>query len=90
MPAVIPVTQLSFRGQIGELAGSMFLAVVLSLLATLPWVSLLGRRMTGNRLELLGSLFFLTVAVELGGPAADQVLGAAPARRLAADAHPGP
>jgi hypothetical protein len=42
----------------------MFLAVVLSLLATLPWVALLGRPgRPGNRLELLGSLFFLTVAV---------------------------
>jgi hypothetical protein len=58
VPAVIPVPQLSFRGQIGELAGSMFLAVILALLATLPWVSLLG----GNR-ALLGPLFFVTVAV---------------------------
>jgi hypothetical protein len=64
VPAVVLVTQPSFRGQIGELAGSMFLAVVLSLLATLPWVALLGRPdRPGNRLELLGSLFFLTVAV---------------------------
>jgi hypothetical protein len=64
VPAVVPVTQPSFRGQMGELAGSMFLTVVLSLLATLPWVALLGRPdRPGNRLELLGSLFFLTVAV---------------------------
>lgn len=58
VPAAIPVTQLSFRGKVGELAGSMFLAVVLSFLATLPWVSLLD----GNY-QLLGSLFFVTVAV---------------------------
>jgi hypothetical protein len=58
VPSVLPVAQLSVRGQIGELAGSMFLAVILALLATLPWVSLLGE----NR-SLLGPLFFATVAV---------------------------
>jgi serine/threonine protein kinase len=58
VPSVIPIQQLSFRGQVGELTGSMFLAVVLSLLATLPWVSLL----KWNAM-ILGSLFFTTVAV---------------------------
>jgi hypothetical protein len=58
VPEVIPVPQQSFRGQVGELAGSMFLATVLSLLATLPWASLLQWKPT-----LLGSLFFATVGV---------------------------
>jgi hypothetical protein len=58
VPAVVPVVQQSFRGQVGELAGSMFLAVILSLLATLPWVSLFEAN-----LWLLGSLFFATVGV---------------------------
>jgi hypothetical protein len=59
VPMVTPAPPLSFRGQVGELSGSMFLAVVLSLLATLPWVSLLRWEDRG----LLGSLFFATVAV---------------------------
>jgi serine/threonine protein kinase len=63
VPSVIPVSQPSFRGLIGELAGSMFLAVILSLLATLPWVTLLGKSDTGSRPQLLASLFFLTVAI---------------------------
>jgi hypothetical protein len=58
VPEVIPVPQQSFRGQMGELAGSMFLAAVLALLATLPWASLLRWKW-----DLLGSLFFLTVAI---------------------------
>jgi serine/threonine protein kinase len=62
VPAVIPVTQMSFRGLIGELAGSMFLAVVLSLLATLPWISLFKWNIDRN-LDLLMSLFLVTVAV---------------------------
>ncbi len=61
VPSVIPVTQLSFRGQVGELAGSMFLAVVLSLLATLPWVSLIQPSTSWKR--DLPAFFFATVAV---------------------------
>jgi hypothetical protein len=65
VPAVLPVIQLSARGLIGELTGSMFMAVVLSFLATLPWASLLrwDTDRTGSPLPLLGSLFLVTVAV---------------------------
>jgi hypothetical protein len=58
VPSVIPVPPLSLRGQVGELTGSMAMASVLSLLATLPWTGVL----EGN-LHLLAMFFFVTVAV---------------------------
>jgi hypothetical protein len=59
VPFVLPVPQVSLRGQIGELTGSMALAVVLSLMMTVLWAALLR---DGN-LQPLGELFFTTVAV---------------------------
>jgi hypothetical protein len=59
VPFVLPAPQVSLRGQVGELAGSMALSVVLALLTTLLWSALLR---DGN-LQPLGSLFFTTVAV---------------------------
>src|SRR5439155_20743143 len=57
VPTVIPLPPVSLRGQVGELTGSMALAVVMSFLATIPWAALL------NDLHLLAMLFFVTVAV---------------------------
>jgi hypothetical protein len=59
VPFVLPAPQVSARGQVGELAGSMALSVVLALLTTLLWAALLR---DGN-IQPLGSLFFTTVAV---------------------------
>lgn len=55
----IPVQPVSLRGQIGELAGSMAIAAILALLATVLSAAVLGNA----RLGLLGSLFFTTVLV---------------------------
>ena len=73
-PSVIPVPPISLRGQIGELSGSMAIAAVIAFLATILWAAVLGE----PKLELLGSLFFTTVALSWSvllpakyGPSAD-------------------
>jgi hypothetical protein len=58
-PLVLPVQPVSLRGQIGELAGSMAIAAVIALLATILCAAVFG---DGNP-ALLGSLFFTTVVL---------------------------
>ena len=57
--SVLPAHAVSLRGQVGELSGSMALAAVLALLATVLW----GAVLHDANLHLLGSLFFTTVAL---------------------------
>ena len=59
LPAVLPVQPVSFRGQVGELSGSMAMAALIALLATVLCAAVFG---DGNPI-LLGSLFFTTVAI---------------------------
>jgi hypothetical protein len=60
LPAPIAGTNgVSLRGQIGELAGSMAIAAVIALLATVLWAAVIGN----PRVGLLGSLFFSTVLI---------------------------
>jgi hypothetical protein len=59
LPSVLPVQPVSLRGQVGELSGSMAMAALIALLATLLCAAVFG---DGNPI-LLGSLFFTTVAI---------------------------
>src|SRR5262249_48608351 len=59
LPSALPVQPVSLRGQIGELAGSMAIAAVIALLATILCAAVFG---DGN-VALLGSLFLTTVAL---------------------------
>ncbi len=58
-PAVPLVPQVSLRGMVGELSGSMALSTVLAMLVTLLWAAVL----RDSNTRLLGSLFFVTVGL---------------------------